>query len=71
MTDRELAHRFGIIAFAILAPFQIPKAGSLIAFKAVMASAACSERCSPRRSMAGCDAASFMDQGERSSWQLT
>lgn len=37
--DPELAHRFRIIAFTILTPFYFLKAGSLVDFHAVMASA--------------------------------
>jgi Kef-type K+ transport system membrane component KefB len=39
MKDPELAHRFRIIAFAVLTPFYFLKAGSLIDFHAVAASA--------------------------------
>ena len=39
MKDAELAHRFRIIAFTILTPFYFLKAGSLVDFKAVIASA--------------------------------
>ena len=39
MKDPELPHRFRIIAFTILTPFYFLKAGSLVEFKAVAASA--------------------------------
>ncbi len=39
MKDPELAHRFRIIAFAILTPFYFLKAGSLVEFSAVASSA--------------------------------
>jgi Kef-type K+ transport system membrane component KefB len=39
MKDPELPHRFRIIAFTILTPFYFLKAGSLVEFKAVVASA--------------------------------
>jgi Kef-type K+ transport system membrane component KefB len=39
MKDEELPHRFRIIAFTILTPFYFLKAGSLVDFKAVAASA--------------------------------
>ena len=39
MKDSELPHRFRIIAFTILTPFYFLKAGSLVEFKAVVASA--------------------------------
>ena len=39
LKDPELAHRFRIIAFTILTPFYFLKAGSLVDFKAVVASA--------------------------------
>ena len=39
MTDPELPHRFRIIAFTILTPFYFLKAGSLVDFSAVVASA--------------------------------
>ncbi len=39
MKDPELPHRFRIIAFTILTPFYFLKAGSLVEFRAVVASA--------------------------------
>ena len=39
MKDPELPHRFRIIAFTILTPFYFLKAGSLVEFKSVVASA--------------------------------
>ena len=39
MKDPELPHRFRIIAFTILTPFYFSKAGSLVDFRAVVASA--------------------------------
>ena len=39
MKDPELPHRFRIIAFTILTPFYFLKAGSLVDFRAVVASA--------------------------------